>query len=192
MSAGGVGAQVPNRPAFSPSMIHVSAISPRSGPAGTEISVQAAGLPANTRVYVALAALHSGYEVLQTVTTNGSGELVATLKVPEGHRGHWTHTELVVLLREETSELMATSDPFHITNEAGMVQRGGEIELAMPGCPVLRSWDGFTYALVGREVRALIASAGHELTVEGPIREGTCGLQYAIDVARIVPAPGMR
>jgi hypothetical protein len=166
------------------SIVHVRSISPRSGPAGTVVRIRASGLPANTPVYVALGALNTGYEVDHVATTDERGGLAATLKIADHHKAHWDHFHAIVILREKSSEVLATSDAFHITNEEGFVQRRGVIEIVQPGCAALRSWDGLTYALTGDQASSLAASIGHEITVEGPIVEGTCGLQNAIDVAR--------
>jgi hypothetical protein len=174
---------VPRRPAVG-SVIHVRSISPRSGPAGTAVRIRAYGLPASTSVYVALGALNTGYEVDHVATTDERGELTATLKIADHHKTHWDHFHAIVILREKSSEVLAISDAFHITNEEGFVQRRGVIEIVQPGCAALRSWDGLMYALTGDQATSLAASVGHEITVEGPIAEGTCGLQNAIDVAR--------
>lgn len=172
------------RPAVGSGILHVRSIRPRWGPAGTVIHIQAYGLPARTPVYVALGALNMGYEVDHVESTNDQGELTATLKVSEHHKTHWDHWHAILIVREETSEVLATSDAFHISNEEGFVQRRGVIEMAQPGCAALRGWDGLTYALTGDQATVMAASAGREVTVEGPMAEGTCGLQNAITVVR--------
>jgi hypothetical protein len=48
-----------------------------------------------------------------------------------------------------------------------------------------------TYALVGGQASSLAASAGHQLQVEGPIVDGTCGFQNAIEVKEIHLAPSV-
>jgi hypothetical protein len=148
------------------------------------VHVRAYGLPANTTVYVALGALNMGYEVDHVEKTTERGELTATLRLSDRHKTHWDHFHNIVILREESSGVLAISDAFHITNEAGFVQRRGVVELIQPGCPALRSWDGLMYALTGDQTAVLAASGGTEVVVEGPMAESTCGLQYAIDVAR--------
>ena len=176
-------------PAVGTGITHVRRIDPRSGPAGTTIRVQADGLPVDALVFVALAAVHSGYEVGMTTQTNGRGELVAVLTVPDRHENHWDHSEIVVVLTQAESRMLAMSDPFHITNDEGFVQRTGVIEMVGAGCPVLQSFDGVAYALVGSQAPSLAASAGHQLQIEGPIADGTCGLQNAIEVREIHLAP---
>lgn len=174
----------PKRPAVGSGVVHIRSISPRWGPAGTEVRIQAYSLPPSTRVYVALGALSMGYEVDHVATTNERGEVTATLKVSEYHKTHWDHFHAILILGEESSEVLASSDAFHITNGEGFIQRRGVIEIAQPGCAALRGWDGLTYALTGNQATIMAASAGREVTVEGPMVEGTCGLQNAIDVAR--------
>jgi hypothetical protein len=164
--------------------MHIRSISPRWGPAGTEVHIRASGLPRSTTVYVALGALNMGYEVDHVEKTNDRGELTATLTLSDRHRTHWDHFHHVVILQEESSGVLAISDAFHITNEAGLVQRRGVVEIVQPGCAALRSWDGLTYALTGDQALVFAASAGAEVVVEGAMAESACGLQNAIDVVR--------
>ena len=191
MGAAQLDAQLPagEIPAVGTGVTHVRKIEPRFGPAGTTIRIEADGLPINTSVYVALASIHAGYEVGATTQTDAEGRLHAALTVPERHRDHWDHTEMVVVLAEEGSRPMALSDPFHITNAQGFVQRSGVIRMVGQDCPVLDGWDGVTYALVGGQGPNMAASAGHQLTVEGALVDATCGLQNAIEVRRSALPP---
>jgi hypothetical protein len=183
---------VPRRPAVGTGIMHIRSISPRWGPTGTAVHIRAHDLPANTTVFVALGALNMGYEVDHVEKTNERGELTSTLTIPDRHRTHWDHFHHVVILREENSEALAISDPFHITNGEGFVQRRGVVEIIQPGCAALRSWDGLMYALTGEQATVFAASPGFEVVVEGAMAEGTCGLQNAIDVARTSLPRGMR
>ena len=176
---------VPLPPIPGTGLVHVRSISPRTGPAGTEVHIRADDLPPNVSVQLAFGELHSGYEVVGIAQTDSDGELTATARVPETRRGHWDHFEMLVLLNEASARI-ATADPFHVTNDEGLVQRSGVIEISWPGCPALKSWDGVTYALVGgHAVQTLMAAVGQELVVEGRIVEGTCGLQNAIELVRL-------
>ena len=165
-------------------LLHIRSISPRSGPAGTAVKIQADALPINSVVWVALASTHAGYEVVaHNLRADAEGRFVTTITIPEQHRGHWDHAIVIMLLNEE-SQPIASSDPFHITNDAGLVRRTGVVDIAHPGCPVLKGWDGVDYALLGRKGASMIASVRHEAVIEGTVVEGSCGLQNAIDVTR--------
>ena len=72
------------------------------------------------------------------------------------------------------------SDPFHVTDESGMVQRTGRITDEGLGCVTLRDSDQYVYAL-GGNVGDL--KPGDEVVVEGAISlEGPCGGADAIEV----------
>ena len=167
---------------------HIRSITPRLGPVGTEVRMWTDGLPPNTLVHIGIGEMQGcGYEVCRTTQTDARGELMATLEIPEW--GHWTHFEVVVIL-DEAFRPIASSDPFHIVNEDGWIQREGVVIASWHGCPALEGADGVTYALVGQHSMSLRASEGHEMIIEGPIlEEGACTLQNAIDVRNMELAP---
>lgn len=165
----------------------IDLISPRSGPAGTEVRVRAEGLRPNLRVSVAIGETQGcGYEVCSAAQVDGRGVLEATVVVPDW--GHYDHFEVVMIL-DESFVPIAVSDPFHVVDQNGFVQRVGRIATAWPGCPALVTEDGLAYALLGEHALGLLASEGHELRVEGRIVEGACTLQNAIEVERMELVP---
>lgn len=58
-------------------------ISPTSGPPGTEVTVQAEGLPANIPAEIAVGRYRSEYDVSKSVRTNAEGELITQVTIPE-------------------------------------------------------------------------------------------------------------
>jgi hypothetical protein len=89
-----------------------------------------------------------------------------------------------MILRDDLVPV-AVSDPFHVSDDNGLVQREGVIGRAWPGCASLQTEDGVDYALVGPNARTLIASQGEAMKIEGRIVDGACTLQFAIEVESI-------
>jgi murein DD-endopeptidase MepM/ murein hydrolase activator NlpD len=58
-------------------------VSPAQGPAGTEVTVTATGLPPDTAALIGGGAPGSAYETIQTVRTGRDGRLDVKVKVPE-------------------------------------------------------------------------------------------------------------
>lgn len=187
-AASGVEAQVmATPPAITGVTRHIDMISPHSGPAGTEVRVRAEGLRPNMRVHVGIGELQGcGYEVCTSAQTDGRGVLEAIAIVPDW--GHYDHFEVVMIL-DESFVPIAVSDPFHVVDAEGLMQREGQITTAWPGCPALVTSDGLAYALVGEKALGLLASEGHELRVRGRVAPGTCTLQNAIEVVEIELLP---
>ena len=84
---------------------------------------------------------------------------------------------------------IATSDPVHVTNAEGLVQRTELVGTAWPGCPSLRASDGLHYALVGDHALTLLATVGKKTIIEGRVVESTCTLQNALEVTRVDQPP---
>jgi hypothetical protein len=180
--AGPVAAQVVDSP-IGQIHRHVKSMQPFTGPHGTEISIWTDGLQPNTNYHLAFGEMQGcGYQICDPTRTNARGELAATLVVPD-----WAHTQHfeVVLIMDESFTPMAVSDPFHVTDAEGLVQREGKIGEAWPGCASLETEDGVSYALVGPRARTLTASEGQWMRVEGRIVEGVCTKQYAIEVVSL-------
>jgi len=113
--------------------------------------------------------------------------LTATLKVPDW--AHTNHYEVIILMDNDFMPV-AVSDPFHVSDQDGFVQRQGVIGVAWPGCASLIGDHGLTYALVGPKARTLLASQGHEMIIEGRIVEGVCAQAFGIEVESMELAPG--
>ena len=174
-------------PAIGQVQHHIQSISPVAGPHGTSVHVRAVGLRSNQNYQIAIGEMQGcGYQVCAPVRTNSRGELVATVDVPDW--AHTAHYEVVMILGEDFVPV-AVSDPFHVSDAEGFVQREGVIGTAWPGCPSLVGDHGVTYALVGPKARTLQASEGHRMVIEGRIVEGTCTQQYAIEVESMELVP---
>lgn len=167
---------------------HIPSLSPLSGPHGTEVSVRMPGLVPYRNYQIAIGETQGcGYEICSPVTANARGVVTATFPVPD-----WTHThhyEVVMIMGEDFAPI-AVSDPFHVTDADGLVQRTGVVGSVWPGCPSLETEGGVTYALVGEKARTLLASAGHVMIITGRVVDSTCTLQYALEVEtmELVPA----
>ena len=114
-------------------------------------------------------------------------DLSATVKVP-GY-ANWERP-LVFIVFNGVFSPIGISDPFHVTNEDGMVQRTGRITDEGMGCVTMRDKDEYMYALNG-DLEGL--KPGDEVVVEGAISlEGPCGEADSIAVVRWTPVEGGR
>lgn len=85
-------------------------IEPRTGPAGTEVTLEGAGFPPNTEVEIGLGPWASEYSIIDSATTDAEGNLTLIQTIPDyvdpGDR--WLYA--VVIGTEET-----LSGTFHVT-----------------------------------------------------------------------------
>lgn len=90
------------------------AISPLSGPPGTEIAVTASGLPADSPLEIGIGMVDSEYDVVQTGQSDVNGEFSTQVTVPDDAEPgqEWV---IVVSAAEHTTE--ALSEPFLVTGE---------------------------------------------------------------------------
>ncbi|MEJ2709110.1 MAG: LysM peptidoglycan-binding domain-containing protein [Anaerolineales bacterium] len=90
-------------------------ISPRSGPAGTQLAVHASGLPTQTRINLGIGRVGSEYDVIDQVRSNDQGEVDINVVIPvtadPGER--W----VVVLVQKQGGPVVdLRSEPFTVTN----------------------------------------------------------------------------
>ena len=90
-------------------------ITPRSGPPGTQIALQASGLPTQTRINLGIGRVDSEYDVIDRVRSNDQGEVNINLVIPvsadPGER--W----VVVLVQKQGGPVIdLRSKPFTVTN----------------------------------------------------------------------------
>ncbi len=161
------------------SLRHIQSLEPRMGPVGTVVEVYTENLPPQARIHVGVGAMRAGFEALAEGTQEIWGEVSATVTVP-GY-ANWERP-LVFIVFNGVFSPIGISDPFHVTNEDGMVQRTGRITDEGLGCVTLRDNDQYVYALNG-DLGDL--KPGDEVVVEGGITlNGPCGDADAIEVVR--------
>ena len=159
------------------SLRHIQSVEPRMGPPGTVVDVYTKNLPPQAKIHVGVGAMRAGFEALAEGTQEIWGEVSATVKVPR--YANWQRP-LVFIVFNGVFSPIGISDPFHVTDENGMVQRTGRITDEGLGCVTLRDNDQYVYALNG-DLGDL--EPGDEVVVEGSISlSGPCGGADAIEV----------
>lgn len=157
-------------------------ISHRSGPPGTEVTLQPMYLPSVTPVQISIGGTRSGFEVLGQMMTDQQGELseAATFKVPEWAERDRTYMFMVLDLYFKP---LAASSPFYVTGPDGTVLRQGRITSEGKSCITLRGEGDELYSLKGRTGQLEL---GDSVVVEGPIVDSPgCSQGTVIDVVRI-------
>ena len=154
---------------------------PRSGAPGTTFKMAPQGLPPNTPVQIMMGALRSGFEVVQTITTDDSGRLggrdTIVVTVPS-----WVETDkaYLVMLTDTNYNPLAAADMFHPTKPDGSLVRRGMLKQDPSGCTVLTSEGGEIYMLTGDKTQLMM---NKEMVVHGKVvPTGACGNVTTIDV----------
>ncbi len=159
------------------SIRHVQSIEPRIGPPGTTVRLYTENLPPQATIHVGVGAMRAGFEALAQGRQEMYGEVSATAQVPS--YANWERP-LVFIVFNGVFSPIGISDPFHVTNEDGLVQRTGRITDEGIGCPALRDNDQYMYALSGN-VSGL--EPGDSVVVVGGISlSGECGEVDSIDI----------
>lgn len=180
IGAGDAHAQHERRYATLDAPRHVQSVVPRIGPPGTEVEVYTENLPPQAKIWVGVGAMRSGFEARAEGKQEMWGEVSATVSIPE--YATWDRP-LVVIIFNGVFSPIAYSDPFHVTNEDGWIQRTGEVVDEGLDCVSLRDNDEYLYVLAGDGVVDL--EPGDRVVVEGSVAEsGPCGEVDAIAVAR--------
>jgi len=178
-------AQAHPNPATPDEIRKIQSIEPRSGPAGTEVRVYSENLPLQARVVVGIGAIGTGFEELGEGRQGEFGEVGATVTIPE--TATWDRP-LVFIIFNGNFAPTGLSDPFHVTNEAGLIYREGQITDEGEGCVAMRDRDGYLYTLTGDLGGA---KPGDPIAVEGTwSAESDCAQGETIDVTKVgVPPP---
>ncbi len=158
----------------------LKSFSPRLGPPGTVVTLQAGDLPIRAPLRVGVGALRLGFEEAGWILSGEDGEFTFELEIPS-----WaTHDmSLFFIAFDPYFKPLALSQVFHVTGPEGTVLRHGRIARDDGGCPTLNGPDRLPYALVG-DVDEL--EPGTEVTVEGRIAErSVCGERTTIHVVRV-------
>ena len=146
-------------------------VSPRVGPPGTTVTLQAPRVPAMTPVQLALGAAE-GFEALAFALTTMDGDLEETVVVPAWPENDQPQRFLV--FNVYFSAVMAESAMFHVNDAEGRVVRRGEVEGEDASCLTLVGDHGERYRLTGAtdDVRV-----GARVRLEGTLSESpdVCG-----------------
>jgi hypothetical protein len=158
---------------------HIQSVEPISGPPGTLVRVHTENLPIQARIHVGVGARHVGFEALAEVQQGEWGDVTAELQIPD----YWTWDRpLVLIIFNGLFSPIGLSDPFHVTNASGMIQRSGRITDEGGDCVGFRDQDDYFYSLEGAlgELKP-----GDDIVVEGALSEsGRCGSDNTIRVER--------
>lgn len=161
------------------SLRHVQSVEPRNGPPGTVVEIYSENLPLQAKIHVGVGAMRAGFEAVAEGTQDVWGEVSATARIPS--YATWERPLVFIVFNGNFSPI-GISDPFHVTDENGMVRRTGRITDEGLPCASLRDTDQYMYALTG-DVDGL--KPGDEVVVEGAISvEGSCGGADGIEVVR--------
>ncbi len=169
------------------SLRHIQEVEPRSGPPGTEVRIYSENIPPQGKVLVGIGAIGVGFEVLSEGTQGRWGDVTAALAIPES--APWDRSIRVIFLNGLFSPI-ALSDPFHVTDQDGLVRRVGSVVRDGAGCVALEDDHGDIYALDGSP-DAL--APGSEVAVEGRWTSGgDCGADGTLEVVRVMDPPAER
>ncbi|MXW68125.1 MAG: hypothetical protein F4Z72_14150 [Gemmatimonadales bacterium] len=173
-------AQAHPNPATPDSLRQIQTMEPRIGPPGTEVSLYTENIPLQARVVVGLGAIGTGFEELGTGDQGEFGEIGATVSVPE--TATWDRAVVFIIFNGNFAPT-GLSDPFHVTDEAGRIQRTGTIAGQENGCVTFEDRDGYSYTLAGDLGDA---ATGDYLIVEGAAsRSVACPHADTIEVDRM-------
>ena len=161
------------------SLRHIQSVEPRVGSPGTVVEIYTENLPPQARIHVGVGAMRAGFEALAEGTQEMWGEVSATVTIP-GY-ANWERPIVFIVFNGVFSPI-GISDPFHVTDDNGMVQRTGRITDEGLECVTMRDNDQYMYALSG-DLEGL--EPGDEVVVEGAVSlAGPCGEADAIEVVR--------
>ena len=99
------------------------------------------------------------------------GEVGATIQIPE--TAPWDRAVVLVAF-DAIFAPIGISDPFHVTNAEGLLQRTGEITDEGVECLAMRDSDGYLYTLIG-EIDGL--EPGDPVVVEAAFSEASICMQ---------------
>ena len=188
-------AQAHRNPATPDSARRIQSMEPRSGPPGTEISIYTENLPFQGRVVLGMGAVGSGFEALGEAQQQEWGEVGGTLTVPD--YATWDRA-LVVIIFNGNFVPTGLSDPFHVTNELGLIRRTAEVTDEGEDCLMVRDADGYFYTLsldsapppTGPDGAPILRApqAGDAVVVEGRFvgEDGGCSQAETITVTRLI------
>lgn len=157
-------------------------ISPRGGPAATEVAIRMEGLPPNAGMVIGFGAPRAGYEWVGQAETDANGNLSATVEVPASAEENESHYFFVTLPERPP---LGTSAAFHVTRSDGTLVATGGVTGEQEGFTAMRGDLDELYCLIG-DVAGL--ETGARVTVEGRIADpSTCpeGIPVLVEAARV-------
>ena len=183
LSAGAASAQAHPNPATPDSLRQIQTMEPRMGPPGTEVSLYTENIPLQARVVVGMGAIGTGFEELGTGDQGEFGEIGATVNVPES--ATWDRAVVFIIFNGNFAPT-GLSDPFHVTDVQGRVQRTGTIVGQESGCVTFEDRDGYLYTLAGDLGDA---QPGDSVMLEGAVsRSVACPQADTIEVDSVAEA----
>lgn len=160
------------------------ALSVAEGPPGSEVTLQASGLPGNADIAVSAGPKPADMRPLAKAKTNERGEAFATVKVPPKPEDGDT---LVFAIETADGRVRLVSGPFKIAAAGPPLVVTGTLSKEGVECPTLRGDDGKLYSLTPRELGAF--GPGDRVTVEGTLAGASICMQGAtIAVTKISAA----
>ncbi len=168
-------------PELDPLHTRAPVFTPRSGPSGTEVTVETKNLPALTPVNLGIGAARSSFEVLSQLVTDERGEMSEVVQIPPWATTDRTHYFVLV---DVYFRPLAVSAAFHVTTPDGTLTRTGEIMDEDGGCLVLRENESDElYSLTGTTEGL---QPGDSVIVEGSLTATSeCIQGTTIEVTRV-------
>lgn len=160
----------------------LKSFSPKIGPPGTTVTLQAEDLPIRAPLRVGVGALRLGFEEAGWILSGEEGEFTFELKIPS-----WATHEmpLFFIAFDPYFNPLALSEAFHVTGPDGTVLRRGQIVRDDKNCPTLHGPDRVPYVLIGNIEKI---EADTTVIVEGKlIQRSVCGDRTAIRVTSLRP-----
>ena len=160
-------------------------ITPRGGAIGTEVSLEATGLPPQSNLLITFANLQS-YQLLQRVRTDDEGYFTTTQEVPPWAIVGGVHYFFASFSDERP---LALSEGFHVITADGTARVRGKIGDQAESCVELRTTGDVLYHLVGGVGARL---PGDRVAVTGTIADADAcaGPGIAIAVTDIAAVGG--
>jgi hypothetical protein len=159
------------------------ALSPASGPPGTQVTVSFSGLAMREPVEVGFGGMGE-HVILGPVEADADGNLSATVTVPlDAAPG----ARFFFLANRETGQVVATPTVFVVTGGDGKVTLSGQMSDEGVECPAMRGEGGELYTLTGSDDWP---EAGTRVRVVGQVAEiSICqqGLTIAVESIQAVP-----
>ena len=161
---------------------HIQQVEPRTGPPGTQVRIYSENMPPQGKVLVGVGAIGVGFEVLGEGDQGAWGDVRARVRIPASAT---SDRPIRIIFLNGLFSPFGLSDPFHVTDERGLVQREGELSGSGVDCPlVLADGHGESYELRG-EVEGLLP--GRTVVVEGRWSPDGCAEGGSLAVTGIVP-----
>lgn len=164
-----------------PGSAAIGPLSPRTGPAGSEVRIEGTGFPPGSEVQVGFGPPQSEYDVLETARADASGEVSTTIAVPS-----WAESDrrYVFVLAAPGNDPRVVPETFHVTAGDGTVRVEGEVTEAGVECPAVRAPDGTIYTLAGGDTEGL--QPGDRVVVRGTVAEMSICMQgITLDVSSV-------